>query len=280
MAVPPLLALVDAGFEIALVVTRADKRRGRGSALIASPVKAAALGCGLPVTHIVDDSLLVEADLGVVVAFGQLIKPPLLARLPLINIHFSLLPRWRGAAPVERAILAGDATTGVCLMRLEEGLDTGPVFDRVEVEISPTASAQDLREQLVAVGVEQLLRNLSRGLGPTHAQQGEPTYAAKLRPEEFEIDWRCSAQEINRLIRLGVAFCTFRGRRLKVLGANVVEQAGQPATFAEPDLVGCAVGSLRLVIVQPEGKAAMPALAWANGARPTVGEQMNESGTS
>ena len=279
MAVAPLVALVDAGFEITLVVTRADKRRGRGSAVIASPVKAAALERGLTVTHTVDDSLLAAADLGVVVAFGQLIKPHVLARLPMINLHFSLLPRWRGAAPVERAILAGDATTGVCLMRLEEGLDTGPVFDRVTVQVSPTVRAQDLREQLVALGVEQLLRNLEGGLGPAQAQQGEPTYAAKLRPEEFEIDWQRPALEINRLIRLGVAFSTFRGRRLKILAAEVLDRPGQAATFFEPDVVGCAVGSLRLLQVQPEAKAVMTAVAWANGAHPHVGEQMNEGST-
>src|SRR4051812_44188870 len=145
MAVAPLRALVDAGFEVTLVVTRMDKRRGRGSELMPSPVKAAAVELGLPVSHSVDDVLAADADLGVVVAFGQLIKPHVLDAVPMVNLHFSLLPRWRGAAPVERALFAGDTETGVCLMQLEEGLDTGPIYSRVVVPIGPTATADDLR---------------------------------------------------------------------------------------------------------------------------------------
>ncbi|MEO7442120.1 MAG: methionyl-tRNA formyltransferase, partial [Acidimicrobiales bacterium] len=123
----PLEALLSAGHEVALVVSNPDRRRGRGSALVPSPVKAAAVSAGLAVTDRVDDVLAVGAQLGVVVAFGRLIKPHVLDVVEMVNLHFSLLPRWRGAAPVERAILAGDAETGVCLMRLEAGLDTGPV---------------------------------------------------------------------------------------------------------------------------------------------------------
>ena len=116
MAVPPLESLVAAGHEVALVVTGIDKRRGRGSDISPSAVKAAALNLGLPVSHDVDDVLAVGADLGVVVAFGSIIKPHVLAAVPMVNLHFSLLPRWRGAAPVERALLAGDEFTGVCVM--------------------------------------------------------------------------------------------------------------------------------------------------------------------
>ena len=124
---PPLRALVGDGHDVRLVVTQPDRKRGRGGALVPSPVKQAAAELGLPVSHRVDDALDAGADLGVVVAFGRLIKPHVLERLPMINVHFSLLPRWRGAAPVERAILAGDTETGVCIMALEESLDTGPV---------------------------------------------------------------------------------------------------------------------------------------------------------
>jgi methionyl-tRNA formyltransferase len=127
-AVAPLQALVGAGFDVALVVSQPDRKRGRGGALVPTPVKSAALELGLAVSDRVDDALTVGADLGVVVAYGRLVRPHVLARLDLVNLHFSLLPRWRGAAPVERAILAGDDETGVCLMRLEEGLDTGPVY--------------------------------------------------------------------------------------------------------------------------------------------------------
>ena len=144
VAVPPLRALVADGHDVRLVVTRADKRRGRGSALVASPVKAAAQDLGLPVTDQVDDVIDAGAELGVVVAFGRLIKPHVLAVLPMVNVHFSLLPRWRGAAPLERAILAGDAETGVCLMELEEGLDTGPVYACTRMAVGPEETAAEL----------------------------------------------------------------------------------------------------------------------------------------
>ena len=170
MAVPPLRALVAAGFDVALVITRIDKRRGRGSQLMPSAVKAAALELGLPVSHSVDDVLAAGADLGVVVAFGQLIKPHVLEALPMVNLHFSLLPRWRGAAPVERAMLAGDSATGVCLMQLEEGLDTGPVYTCEVVPIGGTTTATELRRTLVDVGTRMLVDKLRAGLGTPQPQ--------------------------------------------------------------------------------------------------------------
>lgn len=263
IAVPPLRALVGGGFEIRLVVTRPDKRRGRGSAVLPSPVKAAALELGLPVSHAVDDVLGVAADLGVVVAFGQLIKPHVLDVVPMINVHFSLLPRWRGAAPVERALLAGDDETGVCLMRLEAGLDTGPVFRCVVVPITASMTAADLRTELVEVGTKMLVEELRAGLDEPHPQVGEPTYAAKIRPEELQIDWSRPPAEIDRLVRMGEAWTTLRGRRLKVRAAELID--GCAASTAA--LIGDRVGGLRLLSVQPEGKAAMPFEAFARGAR-------------
>ena len=162
MAVPPLRALVAAGYDVALVVTRPDKRRGRGSEPAPSPVKAAAVELGLPVTHRVDDALDAGADLGVVVAYGALIKAHVLAELPMVNLHFSLLPRWRGAAPVERALLAGDAETGVCVMQLEEGLDTGPVFACERRPIGPDQTADGLRAELVEAGTAPARRHPRR----------------------------------------------------------------------------------------------------------------------
>lgn len=277
MAVAPLEALVANGFDVALVITRGDKRRGRGNGLTPSPVKAAALRLGLPVSHAVDDALHQHAELGVVVAFGQLIKRDVLERLPMVNLHFSLLPRWRGAAPVERALLAGDTLTGVCLMQLGEGLDTGAILDVVEVPIGSGETAADLRAVLVDVGAHQLVRVLSTGLGAPVAQQGEASYAAKLRPEEFAIDWHRTAEQIHRLVRLGVAFTTFRGKRLKVLGARVDTAPASPARYAEHLRVGCGVASLVLERVQPEGKPAMDAAAWVHGSHPEEGEQFGES---
>ena len=270
MAVAPLRALVAAGFDVAVVVTRADKRRGRGGELSPSPVKAAALELGLPVSHRVDDVLDAGVDLGVVVAFGQLIKPPVLERVPMVNIHFSLLPRWRGAAPVERALLAGDTVTGTCLMQLEVGLDTGPVYDRVEVPIGATTTADDLRVALVDAGTEQLVRCLTSGLRKPAPQTGEETYAAKIDPQELRLDWTRSAAELDRLIRLGGAWTTFRSKRLKVHAATITDTVLEPGTI-EGRLVGTTTAALELVTVQPEGKAPMDARSWSNGARPEPG---------
>ena len=264
MAVPPLQALVAAGHDVALVVTRVDKRRGRGSELSPSPVKAAALELGLPVSHSVDDVLGRDIELGVVVAFGQLIKPHVLTEVPMVNMHFSLLPRWRGAAPVERALLAGDTETGVCLMRLEEGLDTGPIYDTVRLPIAATATADDLRRDLVAIGTDQLVRCLAAPLAQPVPQQGEPLHAAKIRPEELRIDWSQPAEHINRLVRLGGAWTTFREKRLKVLAVSSGESEDDAwERSAEQPLPG-----LRLVTVQPEGKGPMPYADFARGARP------------
>lgn len=264
MAVPPLQALVAAGHDVALVVTRVDKRRGRGSELSPSPVKAAGLELGLPVSHSVDDVLGRDIELGVVVAFGQLIKPHVLTEVPMVNMHFSLLPRWRGAAPVERALLAGDTETGVCLMQLEEGLDTGPIYDTVRLPIAATATADDLRRDLVAFGTDQLVRCLAAPLAQPVPQQGEPLYAAKIRPEELRIDWSQPAELINRLVRLGGAWTTFREKRLKVLAVSSGESEDDAwERSAEQPLPG-----LRLVTVQPEGKGPMPYADFARGARP------------
>jgi methionyl-tRNA formyltransferase len=274
MAVPPLDALVANGFDVALVVTRPDKRRGRGTQTGPSPVKSAAERLGLPMTHAVADALDVGADLGVVVAFGQLIKEPILAALPMVNLHFSLLPRWRGAAPVERAILAGDAITGVSLMQLELGLDTGPVLATVKVPIGPGETARELRAELVRVGSQLLVDSLNVGLADPQPQVGEATYAAKLDPAEFEIVWNQPAEEIDRLIRVGVAWTKFRGRRLKILSTDIVDREGEPATMIDRVTVACGENALVLRRVQPEGKAPMDAIAWANGAHPAPGERL------
>jgi methionyl-tRNA formyltransferase len=254
----PLRALVDAGHEVALVVSQPDKRRGRGGRTSPSPVKQAALDLGLPVSDAVDDVLAVGADLGVVTAFGRLIKPHVLAELPMVNLHFSLLPRWRGAAPVERAILAGDERTGVDLMVVEEGLDTGGIYDRVEVEIGPDETADELRARLAALGADLLVTNLARGLGSPEAQQGEPTYAHKITADELKVDWSAPAAAIHRLVRVGGAWTTWNGHRLKLWRTALGPAEGAVAVAAGD-------GPIRLVEVQPEGRRRMPAAAWANG---------------
>ncbi len=258
MAVAPLRALVGAGHEVVLVVTRIDKRRGRGSGTAPSPVKAAALELGLPVSHVVDDVLTAVrdegAELGVVVAFGQIIKPHVLDAIPMVNLHFSLLPRWRGAAPVERAILAGDEVTGVCVMAVEEGLDTGGVYARREVPIGAETTAAELRLELVEVGtrllVDTLAAPLREWIDDPEPQSGDITYAAKFTSADFEIDWTKPTIDVHRLIRVGGAWTTFRDKRLKINEAGLVD------------------GRLVPLVVQPEGKAPMAFEAWRNGARP------------
>ncbi len=282
VAVPPLRALHAAGFDIALVVTRADKRRGRGSALVPSPVKAAALELGLPVTTDVDAVLDADADLGVVVAFGRLIKPHVLEQLAMVNLHFSLLPRWRGAAPVERAILAGDTETGVCVMQVAVGLDTGDVYRRVTVPIAADATLESLRGELVDVGTVALLDALEHGLGPGEPQQGEPVHAAKIERDEYRLDFARPAVELHRTIRVGGAWCEFRGRRLKIVTAALLDPDAEPPSAgvvvaSHPDgvVVGTGHGALVLVDVQPEGKPVMAARDWANGARPLPTEHLS-----
>jgi len=269
MAVPPLRALVEAGHDVALVVTRPDKRRGRGGALRPSPVKQAAVELGLPVTDRIDDVLDLDppAELGVVVAFGRLIKPHVLDRLPMINLHFSLLPRWRGAAPVERAILAGDETTGVAVMAVEEGLDTGAVYDEAEVAIGPDETADELRARLVDLGTDLLLGVIENGLDVKRVQEGESTYARKLEPAELELDWRRAAEELQRVVRVGPARSTWRGRRLRVLRSSVGPDRGLEPGQLDGTAVGTGDGTLVLMEVQPEGRPRLPADAWVRGAR-------------
>jgi methionyl-tRNA formyltransferase len=258
MAVPPLEALVAAGHEISVVVTRPDARRGRGSTVSGSPVKLRALELGLHVTHSADDLIPLaragQVELAIVVAFGQILGPHLLAELNFINIHFSLLPRWRGAAPVERALLAGDEVTGVCVMQIEQGLDTGPVYARAEVPIGPETTAAELRSTLVATGAELLVQQLAVGLGTPVAQVGDVTVARKLTTEDLRIDWSRPAEEIHRVIRVGGAWTTFRGDRVKIHAAHLNE------------------GRVEITRLQPEGKSPMDMAAWRNGVRLAAGE--------
>jgi len=279
LAVPPLLALLEAGHEIVEVVTRPDRRRGRGSGLSPSPVKAAALDLDLPVTDQLTRVLDAGAELGVVVAYGRLVPAPVLAGLAMVNLHFSLLPRWRGAAPVERAILAGDEATGVCVMALEEALDTGPVFRRQAVAVGPDEHLGPLRQRLVAVGSELLVEVLAGGVGGLpvpEPQVGEPTYAAKLTPDELELHFSEPAVRLARVVRLDGAYTEVDGRRLRVLEAEVGDEPDPevpPGTLVA-DRVATGAGWLRLVRVQPAGKAPMAADAWLRGARPRPGTRL------
>lgn len=283
LAVPTLEALVAAGHEVTVVVTRPDARRGRRGELAPSPVKAAALRLHIPVVHEIDALLGAVVDLGVVVAYGRIIPTRVLDRVPMVNLHFSLLPRWRGAAPVERALLAGDERTGVCVMDVAEHLDEGDVYVRRELDITSGDNLESLRDQLVDLGTEMLLDCLANGFGSPTAQVGEPVYAAKVTTEDRRLDFSTDGGSVSRVVALGGAWTTFRGRRLKVWSVRAThtsEPPAEPGSLAAPDAdhvlprVATVDGWVELVEVQLEGKARMDAKAWANGAHLTSTDRL------
>lgn len=229
---------------------------------------------GIPVTQRIDDVIEAGVELGVVVAFGRIIKDEILERVPMVNAHFSLLPRWRGAAPVERAILAGDAETGVCLMAIDSGLDTGSVYACERVPIGAEETAQQLRERLAGLGASMLVDALATGLGDPVPQQGDPTYADKIEPEDLHLQWSRPAEELHRVVRVGRAWTTWRAKRLLVHRAQVLPApapGGRPGELIG-DVVATGTAGLRLLEVQPEGRAAIQASDWVRGARPVPGE--------
>ncbi len=304
-AVRPLKALVEAGYEICLVITGKDKPRGRGQKFSYSPVKQAALDSGLKVSHCPEDAVLENADLGIVVAYGRLIKQEVLSALPLVNMHFSLLPRWRGAAPVERAILAGDKKTGVCLMALEPSLDTGPIYAATEIEITDSHTLQSLKEDLIEAGIQLLLETLKKKLPNPVPQKGEPVWAEKINLQELELNWESSPTELLRKIRLGRAWAMVNGKRLKIHSAEIYQpemsssksgrtveadsgrlstgrlstahlsleeiNSAQKGDFLEDGqsnlIVGASGGWLKLLSVQSEGKKQMSGIEWYRGTR-------------
>ena len=276
MAVPTLQAIHAAGVDVPIVVTRPDRRRGRGGALSPSPVKAAAHELGLQVTDDLDELVDISVDLAVVVAYGRIIPTALLERIPMVNLHFSLLPRWRGAAPVERAILAGDSRTGVCLMQVAEGLDTGAIYEAETVEISDDDTLDSLRMRLVDLGTSMVVRSLSTGLSEPNPQVGEPVHAAKIDPAELQMDWQQSAVQISRVVRLGGAWTTFRGKRIKIWSVRVLEREDLAPGALDGTVVGTSAGAIELLEVQPEGRGRVLADAWRNGARPEHGEQVGQ----
>jgi methionyl-tRNA formyltransferase len=286
LSVPPLRALAQAGHEIALCVTRPDRRRGRGSTTGPSPVKAAALGLGIPVAHDMEEVARAHVELAVVVAYGRIIPARLLSRVTMVNLHFSLLPRWRGAAPMERAILAGDRETGVCLMKIEEGLDTGPVYACRAVPLDDELTLDDLRTRLVPLACDIVVDALAEGvdhLPMPEPQQGEPTIAEKVTQKDLFLDWTEPARQLHRVVRLGRAWTTYRGKRLTVLEASVAvaeeefeRERGEgrlPGSLVGP-AVTTGEGMLVLRRVQPESRSPMSADEWLRGVRPADGERL------
>jgi methionyl-tRNA formyltransferase len=284
-AVPSLEALAQSGHEIAAVLTRADAPLGRKRVLTQSPVADAAERLGLPVIKanrldaaVTDTIAALQADLGVIVAYGGLVREPLLStpRLGWINLHFSLLPRWRGAAPVQRALIAGDEITGAAVFQLVAELDAGPVFDSIRHPVAPGETSGDLLAALSVSGAELLVRvvdGLADGTARSVEQTGTPTLAPKLTIEDARVDWSETAAAVSNRIR-GVtpepgAFTTIGDARLKVLKVAPAEDATQPPGIIRPDgnriLVGTGTHALELLAVQPAGKKPMNAMDWWRG---------------
>jgi methionyl-tRNA formyltransferase len=264
-----LSELIRSGFEIAHVVTRVDARRGRGSSTTPSPVKQVATENAIEVSH--DMAWLKENSerdlLGVVVAYGKIIPASVLSHTQMVNVHFSLLPRWRGAAPVERAILAGDARTGVCIMNVEETLDTGDVFAERHINIRDNHTTENLTADLAQLGAELLVETLNEGIGQGIPQDGETTYATKVNAEELRLDWNLSSVEVLRRVRALRSYTMSGTQRLKVIHAemNLDAVSLSPGQCDGAGHVGTLDGTVRLITVQPEGKGAMEAAAWLRG---------------
>jgi methionyl-tRNA formyltransferase len=287
-AVPALEALAAAGHELVAVLTQPDRPAGRGLAAVAGPVKQAAQRRGVPVLQppSLKDAAVqarlaeLAPDALVVAAYGLILPQAVLdiPRLGALNVHASLLPRWRGAAPIERALLAGDPVTGVCIMQMDAGLDTGPVLLRDELPIAPEDTAGTLHDKLAALGarlVVAALDGLAAGtLRPTPQPAAGVTYAAKIARDETRLDWSRSANELARRVRAfdpaPGAGARVRGVELKIWRAAVVAARGAPGAVVAAGAEGISVacgdgGALRLEELQRAGGRRLPAAAFLRG---------------
>lgn len=291
VAVPSLQALLEADdVEVVAVVTNPDRARGRSKRPQPPPVKVAAEAAGVPVwqpgraREMLDDLRALAPDACAVVAYGALLPADVLEAggAGFVNLHFSLLPRWRGAAPVQHALRAGDTTTGVTTFVLDEGMDTGPVLRRVEVDIDPDETAGELLDRLAHQGGPVLvdsLRDLVAGVTPQPQPDEGATLAPKITPDDVALDLSAPARQVADLVRSASpapgAHTTIDGRRFKIYRATPTEgPGGAPGELVAFDdagpVVACGEGHVRLEEVQPEGKARMDAAAWVNGYRPAL----------
>jgi methionyl-tRNA formyltransferase len=289
VAVPALEAfLEDSDSEVVAVVTNPDRPSGRGYKLTPPPVKVAAEQAGVPVwqptkaREIGEDLRGLSVDACAVVAYGALLPPDVLAAggAGFVNLHFSLLPRWRGAAPVQHALLHGDARTGVTCFVLDEGMDTGPVLLSVETDVGADELAGELLDRLAALGAPVLVRAVAGlvdgTLTPTPQDDAGATLAPKITADDARLDWSAPAEAVVRAVRafnpMPGAHTTFAGERLKVHRATLTEGDDEPgcvvAVDAAAPVVACGAAALRLDEVQPAGKPRMSGAAFANGYRP------------
>ena len=288
-AAAALKAIAAAGFEIPLVLTQPDRPKGRGMQLAPSPVKQAALELGLRVAQ--PEKLRnnaealqmlkeVEADVMVVAAYGLILPQDVLdtPKHGCLNIHASLLPRWRGAAPIQRAIEAGDAETGVCIMQMDIGLDTGDVVSEHRYAIQPTNTANEVHDALMKLGAEAIVADLQQlkaegRLKSVKQPEEGVTYAQKLSKEEARIDWKESAAVIERKIRafnpVPAAWVEYQGKPMKIWRAEVVAQQGRAGEVlscsADGLIIACGANALNITELQPSGGKRMDIAAFAAG---------------
>ena len=272
-SVPVLDALIEAGHEVAAVYCQPPRPAGRGKKDRPTPVHARALELGLEVRHpkslrnaeAQDEFAGFAPEVAVVVAYG-LILPQVVLDAPdrgCLNIHASLLPRWRGAAPLHRAVMAGDAETGVCIMQMDAGLDTGPVLLRKRLEIGPEETTGELHDRVSALGAAAIVEALDRldDLVPEPQPEAGVTYAEKIDKAEARIDWTRPAVEVDRLIRglspFPGAWTEIGGERVKLLGSRLVAGTGAAGTIRAPFTVACGDGAVEIIRAQRPGKRAM-----------------------
>jgi methionyl-tRNA formyltransferase len=271
-AVPTLDALIGAGHDIVAVYTQPPRPAGRGKALSPSPVQRRAETAGIavrtPPTFRDPDAqaafAALDLDAAVVAAYGLILPVPILAapNHGCLNVHGSLLPRWRGAAPVQRAILAGDEDTGVCIMAMEKGLDTGPVYARQATPVD-RKTAGELTTEIANMGARLMVAVLGRidAMTPTPQPEEGVTYAGKIDKSEARLDFTLSADEVERQVRAfnpaPGAFFEYRGERIRILAAEVSTDGGPAGTVADGLSIACASGTLRPTLVQRAGRAAM-----------------------
>jgi methionyl-tRNA formyltransferase len=293
-ALPSLDALLASPIEVSGVVTVPDRPAGRGLTARPPPVKVRAEQAGVEVLQpprLADDAFAdrlraLAPDVATVVAFGRILPAALLGIPPLgyVNVHFSLLPRYRGAAPVQRAIMDGATTTGVSIIVLTEGMDEGPILAEERVAVGPRESAGALGARLARIGANLLVPTLrayaAGGIAPRPQDHERATYAPKISAEEASIDWARSATEVSDLVRAldpePGAWTTFRSARIKVLEVAAVGEHLEPGCLRSvgAPLVGTREGAVVLVRVQPAGKRIMSGEEWARGARPQPGERL------
>jgi len=302
-AVPSLQALVAEQFSVIAVVTQPDRPRGRSRSVMVPPeVKAAAEAAALPLLQperptgdlFMTSLRRLEPDLGVVVAYGHIIRPEVLAipRLGMVNVHASLLPRYRGAAPIQHAIRSGETETGITIMQMEAGLDTGPILHRVPTPIEPDETAGELWQRLATLGAAALIEALSLiagGLARPHPQDDAlATYAPKIDRKMARIDWGSDAETVARQIRafdpVPGAWTTLDSSAVKLFGARVADDnpalgdgtraPGTVLRASERLLVACGRGAVLVREVQPEGRTRLDVAAWAHGRGDIAGQRL------